>query len=83
MTYLGKISDGKVIFPPGVALPEGMAVEVKPVAETPMAPTAVAEEDGPTLYEMFEEFVGALEGPSDLAENHDHYAHGAPKRSAR
>ena len=32
--------------------------------------------------EQFKDFIGCVKnGPTDLAENHDHYAHGAPKRS--
>lgn len=35
----------------------------------------------PSVFEMLKDFAGALkDGPSDLAKNHDHYAHGAPKR---
>ncbi|HUO09784.1 MAG TPA: hypothetical protein VM008_15880 [Phycisphaerae bacterium] len=35
----------------------------------------------PTIYELLKEFVGCVkDAPSDLAKNHDHYAHGAPKR---
>jgi hypothetical protein len=33
------------------------------------------------FHEEFKEFIGILkDGPPDMAENHDHYAHGAPKR---
>jgi hypothetical protein len=35
----------------------------------------------PTLAERHAEFIGIWEdGPEDLAEEHDHYASGAPKR---
>ena len=31
--------------------------------------------------EEFKDFIGILkDGPPDMAENHDHYAHGAPRR---
>ena len=44
-------------------------------------PAAAAE--GPTLYDTLREFVGCIkDGPEDLAAEHDHYAHGAPKREA-
>ena len=34
-----------------------------------------------SFYERYKEFIGVLEGiPGDLAENHDHYLYGAPKR---
>ena len=30
----------------------------------------------------YKKYIGCIkDGPPDLAENHDHYAHGAPKRS--
>jgi hypothetical protein len=38
--------------------------------------------DGITLYDSLRDFVGVIkDGPSDLAAEHDHYAHGTPKRS--
>jgi len=71
----------QVIRPPaGVSLPEGeLEVTVRPVvppvppAPDPLAPTrdwllklaAEAEQDAPNL-------------PADMAERHDHYAHGKP-----
>jgi hypothetical protein len=79
MTYIGTVSKkGTVTLPPDANLPEGTKVEVTPL------PTSIAKEGAtdkdPTLFEMFKDFVGVCEGPSDLARNHDHYAHGAPKR---
>ena len=36
-----------------------------------------------TLSEALLEFAGVAEGlPTDMAENHDHYLHGVPKRGA-
>jgi hypothetical protein len=38
-------------------------------------------ENHPSWTEVFEDLIGAADGlPEDLAENHDHYIHGAPKR---
>ena len=35
----------------------------------------------PTHYELFKDFIGIVKDmPPDVAKNHDHYAHGAPKR---
>ena len=31
MTYMGKISNGAIVLPPDVHLPEGMVVEIKPI----------------------------------------------------
>ena len=74
MTYRGRIKNGIVVLlEPSTALPEGSEVEVRPVT---------ADESIPTLYERYKDFIGIAEGlPADLAENHDHYIHGAPKRS--
>jgi hypothetical protein len=79
MSYIGTVSKlGTVTLPPEANLAQGSKVEVIPLP-APTAPQAGAGQ-GPTLYEMFKEFIGSCEGPPDLAENHDHYAHGAPKR---
>lgn len=72
--------DGVIRPPTGVKLPEGnveMAVQASAAAASadPLASTrswllalaAEAEAANPDL-------------PVDMAENHDHYAHGAPKR---
>ncbi len=81
-TYLGEVQNGVVVFEAGPP-PEGTKVRVEPVAgegrpdgdvvADPLAATrawllavaAEAEANAPPL-------------PSDLAENHDHYAHGKP-----
>ncbi len=74
MTYRGRIQNGVVILDPSVSLPDGCEVEVNPVGR---------QEPIPTLYERYKDFIGIAEGlPADMAENHDHYFHGAPKRSS-
>jgi hypothetical protein len=74
------LEDGHLIrAPEGVSLPQGeVEVAVRPIVEQttegdPLAPTrewllnlaTEAERTAPSL-------------PSDMAENHDHYAHGKP-----
>ena len=67
----GVIKDGQVIPEETILLPAGTRVRIEPVPES-------SEE---TLAEAFREFMGACEGlPSDLAANHDHYLHGAPRQ---
>ena len=79
MTYRGKYSKGTVTLPRNVDIPEGAEVEVTPVTPPPNGGTE--PEQGQTLYEIFEPFIGSLDGlPSDLAENHDHYLYGTPKK---
>lgn len=72
MTYQGKVKGGVVVLD-GPALPaEGAVVRVEVIdpVETP-----------PSWAEVFKDLIGAAEGlPEDLAENHDHYIHGVPKK---
>ncbi len=78
MTYRGKYSRGTVTLPRDVDIPEGAEVEVTPVAPTP---NGEGQPEGSTIYERYKEFIGSLDGlPSDLAENHDHYLYGTPKK---
>jgi len=38
-------------------------------------------EDPPTLAVLYPSFVGITDSvPEDMAENHDHYLHGTPKK---
>jgi hypothetical protein len=86
-TYTGQVQNGVVVFDAGVAPPpEGMRVRVEaerssdvvesPFPEDRMAPTrawllAMARDA--------EEDPESLTLPADLAQNHDHYAHGKPR----
>ena len=72
MTFRGRVRNGVIIFDPPVTLPEGAEVEVS---------AAVDETDAPTWAEVFKDVTGKAEGlPADMARNHDHYIHGAPKK---
>ena len=74
MTYRGHVKNGVIVLEPPAALPEGAAVDVSP---------AQADEQIPTLNERLKDVIGIVEGlPADMAENHDHYIHGTPKRSS-
>ena len=72
-TYTGQIQNGVVVFDEGTPHPpEGMKVQVEPVDMK----EAVAD-----LSRILLEFAGKAQGlPSDMAEQHDHYLHGTPKR---
>jgi hypothetical protein len=77
MVYRGIVKNGVVVFRQGAELPEGTEVQVEPVARG-----EIAAERGPTLAEQLSDVIGSVpELPSDMAEQHDHYLHGAPKRS--
>jgi hypothetical protein len=68
--YRGKVSGGVVVLEPGVDLPEGSEVRIE-----------VLTPDQTKLGERLMKFAGRAQGlPSDMADNHDHYLHGQPKR---
>jgi hypothetical protein len=69
MTYRGTVKNGVVVLPPEARIPDGTEVQIEPVNEPP------------TWGEVFKDVIGAAEGlPPDMARNHDHYLHGAPKQ---
>lgn len=75
-------SDQTIHPPSGVALPEGeVEVTVRPVADESAPPLGDALSETRewllALARKAEEVRPNL--PSDLAENHDHYAHGKPQ----
>ena len=76
MVYRGKVENGVMVFADGAELPDGTEVRVEPL----LREEGVAVE-GPTLAEQFADIIGAVPDlPSDMAAQHDHYLHGAPKR---
>lgn len=76
MVFRGKVQNGVVVFEKGVALPDGTDVRVEPFVRA----EGVAVE-GPTLAEQFADVIGTVpELPPDMAAQHDHYLHGAPRR---
>jgi uncharacterized lipoprotein YbaY len=71
MTYRGHVEKGAVVLDDPVALPDGAAVRVE-LAE-PSKERSLAD--------RLRDVIGIAKGlPADLAENHDHYLHGKPKR---
>ncbi len=71
MTYRGQIKNGVVVLEGNPPLPEGAQVELE----------LLEEKDLQSLWDGLSKFAGTIDGlPSDMAENHDHYAHGAPKK---
>jgi hypothetical protein len=76
MSYTGTVHNGVVVLDDQPALPEGARVEVHVVHKAD-APT----DERSTLYERLKDVIGIAKGlPSDLAENHDHYIHGAARK---
>jgi len=75
------VGSEQVIRPPeGIVLPEGaIEVTVRPVGEPAAAdPSALAATRGWLLDLAAEAERSAEVLPADLAEHHDHYAHGTP-----
>jgi hypothetical protein len=78
MSITATVENDTIKLPPGVHLPDGTNVQILPMDES------VARQEGTTLYERMSDFIGCIkDGPEDLAAEHDHYAHGAPKRGGR
>ncbi len=75
MTYIGHVQNKVIVLDGDVRLPEGAEVRVEPVL--PIDQTAARC----SLLEVLGDLVGSVPDlPEDLAENHDHYIHGTPKR---
>jgi hypothetical protein len=77
MTYQGRVSNGVVVLENGATLPDGTVVRVEPLSDPGRAEPAAG-----SLGERLLRFAGAAgDGlPEDLAQNHDHYLYGVPKR---
>ena len=73
MTCRGHIKNGQITLDEPVQFPEGAEVVVA-LVEKPQA-------DGDDLTTLLLRHAGQGQNlPTDLAEQHDHYAHGKPKR---
>lgn len=71
MSFQGTIQNGVVVFDSPPQLPEGTRVEV-------VLPESTSK---PALRDRLAKLAGTVDDlPSDMARNHDHYIHGAPKK---
>ncbi len=77
MSITAVVENDSIKLPPGVHVPDGTKVEIT-IAEN----AAVESKPVGTLGWMMK-YAGIIEGPEDLATEHDHYIHGTPKRSER
>lgn len=76
MSFTAVVENGAIRLPAGVNLPDGTKVIVAP------AEASTSDAGDPSLFESLGEFVGCIDtGLGDLAENHDHYLYGTPKRT--
>ena len=79
MTKLKAHFDGKVLIPDEpVNLPTDclLEVQVQPLSSQNEPPAPLVR-----LVELAQEFPVGEQTPNDLAEQHDHYLYGVPKRS--
>ena len=71
MVYRGHVKGGVVVLDPDIRLPEGTEVRVELIQPSPRK----------TLAEQLGDLIGSVPDlPPDMAEQHDHYLHGTPKR---
>jgi hypothetical protein len=79
MVYNGHIEKGVVIIDDPVTLPEGLKVQIETAPTGPYE--RAAKDNTETLGQMLLKHAGKAVGlPQDLAENHDHYLYGTPKK---
>jgi hypothetical protein len=71
MTYRGHVENGIVVFDGPQFPPNGVTVEV----------AIVPQQNAEPLSDMLLRHAGKVTGlPEDMAQQHDHYLHGTPKR---
>jgi len=76
MSYRGRVKNGVVVFDEPVQLADGTEVRIEPVGRAESFPA-----ERPTPAEQFGDVIGSVPDlPPDMAAQHDHYLHGAPKR---
>jgi hypothetical protein len=79
MVYRGHVERGVVVLDDAITLPDGLAVNIEPSVNGRQE--AAVGEDGETLGQKLLKHAGKAVGlPRDLAENHDHYLYGTPKK---
>lgn len=86
MTFQGIVQNGVIVIENGAVLPEGSKVSVAIVTTTGKESVDELidpnETTGQRMVRIAKKHAGRETNlPSDLAENHDHYLHGTPKRT--
>jgi hypothetical protein len=80
MVYRGTIKNGQVVLEESTKLPEGAHVRVEienHVSESAPNP----EQQLAEFWDSLREMAGTAKTlPPDIAENHDHYLYGRPKK---
>ena len=91
MVYTAQVKNGVVVFDNG-SPPEGAKLRIEVVMPDAKTPRTQGDFDQgsqageqsparPAIWDKLLKLAGTVKGlPPDMAENHDHYIHGAPKR---
>jgi hypothetical protein len=78
MTITAKVHNRTITLPAEVEVPDGAEVQVTLPDASPAKPQVIS------FFDSIRDLVGSIkDGPEDLAAEHDHYAHGAPKRAGK
>jgi hypothetical protein len=76
MEITGVVSNGTVVFDSPINIPDGTKVSIRVLGQIERASTTSS-----SLGKRLLKHAATVAGlPSDLAEQHDHYLHGTPKR---
>jgi hypothetical protein len=78
MTYRGHVKNGQIALDEAASLPEGAEVNVQVIEHD------TSQTSGDGLSKLLMRHAGkGRDLPTDLAAEHDHYAHGKPKRGLK
>lgn len=78
MSFTGHVQNGQVVLDEPLPFEDGAIVEIAVVTPIPSATKPVEQL---THFERYRDFIGSIPDlPSDMAEQHDHYIHGTPKK---
>lgn len=78
MTFRGLVKNGVVVLEEKAKLAEGTRVRVQTMKKAAGRKKAGSSQ---TLGQRLMKFAGSAKGlPKDMARNHDHYIHGAPRK---
>ena len=72
MSYLGEVKNGVIVLEGATSLAEGTRVRIEPIEQVPSP--------SPLVEQLLDWAGKGKDLPEDLAQNHDHYLHGQPRR---
>lgn len=83
MVIAGTVVNGQIVLDQAPAFPDGtrVVVEISPRSERAEKTGGSANETTEPSFVTLLAFAGLVKDlPPDMARNHDHYLHGAPKK---